>query len=199
MAILVETFEMEEVSSETVESCKEAFELIEKLNLEGQKKLLSPSTDNEFSRIPYPEATEEQKTVFRTLCPSSYDYKQYSRTPIPLRVLQILSHAESLNFFDEIVIWDVKSSEEKDPVLVGIKKEANYNIRYFLLARWGEELDAWTVLRTKALKIRKEQIKSALLEIISLAENRIKNFYSDDYIMNKDQTWKPSWISDLRE
>lgn len=151
----VETYECQETTSEPIEATEEAVALIEQLGLEGQSALLGKGTTDVPSRVPYPEATAEQMRVFETLCPSRIKASQYRRGPIPLRVLQVLAHAQSLGFFEEFMVWDRESQEVVDPVLVGVVKTSQYiwENKHHILARWGEHLDEWPAMVRAAKRI----------------------------------------------
>lgn len=155
----VETFECHETASEPIEATEEALALMEELGLTGQKALVSPKADSPAARCPYREMTKEEAFVYRVLCPKQYALKEYSRTPIPLRVLQIAAHANGLGLFKKLVVWDVADVEVKDPVLVGIMPDAEYSWmdKHFILARWGEVLEAFATLRTRAFGQKRRQ------------------------------------------
>lgn len=165
MTMLVETFECTETFSEPADVCAEAIEIIDAMELTGQRTLITPS-ESEPSRCPYREITAEESFVYRALCPTSIALNAYSSSPIPLRVLQIAAHAQSLNMFKRICVWDRESVTVKDPVLVAwTGGEYDWtNNRCFILARWGEELEAFAVLRKRAMVIVRERL-------ISEAEN----------------------------
>lgn len=161
----VESFECDETRSEPIEASQEAMSLIEELGLEGQKSLCNGSKDSlDAGRIPYRQMYAEELFVYRVLCPNRFALQDYDRSPIPLRVLQIASHAKSLDFFDRIVVWDRASALEKDPVLVGETKDAKYSwmTNNWILARWGEELETFSVLLGRAAVARREQLKTDL-------------------------------------
>jgi hypothetical protein len=200
--MLVETYECQETAAEPIEASEEAVRLIEELGLAGQKAMLTPGTEKVPApgRLPYSQATAEQIFVFRVLCPRDYKLKDYNRTPIPLRVLQIASHAQSLGFFDELVVWDATSADEKDPVLVGLKKNAQWTWQNdsYLLARWGEELESWPTLLKRALAKKREQVAA----IAEGAVRKAKAFLmdgvslSDEELIQKGFDWSPTFGRD---
>jgi len=159
--MLVESFECAEVMSEHPEIVSEAVEIIETLELAGQKQFLSPTkADN---RCPYREITAEEAFVYRTLCPQESQLSRYNASPIPLRVLQIAAHATSLGMFKRFLVWDRVSVSVKDPVLVawtGGEYDWGDSNRCFILARWGEELETFAVLRARAVVAAKEMLIS---------------------------------------
>lgn len=161
----VETFECSETAAEPIEASEEAIGLIESLELEGQKSLVCPNeeTGND-ARLPYREMTTEEQFVYKMLCPKEFKLAEYQASPIPLRVLQVASHAKALGFFDEMQVWDKENVLDLDPVLVGVKyKDGNsWSKIYYILARWGEELETFSVLMQRMIKRKREQICSQL-------------------------------------
>jgi hypothetical protein len=181
----VETYEYHELAEETTEDVEQAKGLIDQLNLSGQKELLVKD-----GRQPYPQATAEQLFVFQTLCPVEEKLNSYSRTTIPLRVLQVAAHAKDL--FEELLVWDVAGAD-KDPVLVGANKNG-WSKTYFLLARWGEELEAWPILLKRALEKKRASLKdhaksmAAKWKVISDAGT----VESDAQLITNGAAWTPS-------
>lgn len=154
----VETFECTETASEPIEMAEEAISLIESLGLDGQRELVRPREGQaRGERFPYREMTDEEEFVYRVLCPEAYPIKEYSRSPIPVRVLQVAAHAQE--FFDSIVVWDKASADTKDPVLVGIRKVDSREHNY-ILARWGNELDEWPAMLKQALDKHRQSLKA---------------------------------------
>lgn len=160
----VETYECHETASEPIEAAEEAIELIESLGLEGQKELISGESGEKQARCPYREMTDDERFVYHTLCPARIKLKDYKRTPIPLRVLQVAAHAQSLGLFKELIVLDKESAAEKDPVLVGVMADKQYSWmgKDYILARWGDELEAFVVLLKRAAAKKREQWKGQL-------------------------------------
>lgn len=186
----VETFECEETAAETPETSAEAIALIAKLGLKGQQGLIKPADqDGPASRSPYREATAEEYRVYKALCPTAYRVEQYARSPIPVRALQVIAHAASLNLFECIQVWDRESVQLKDPVAVGIIGNEWDTAKYkvFLLVRWGETLDEFPALRKKAIAAKRAEYLAAaqtaadaaarsLTEIRDMSEGRLLGF-----------------------
>jgi len=200
--MLVETFECQETAAEPIEASEEAIRLIEELELDGQKSILLPNVGEVSTsiRMPYPQATAEQVFVFRVLCPQNYPLKKYNRTPLPLRVLQIASHAKALGFFGEIVVWDAADPSVKDPILIGTKDNAEWSWRedVYLLARWGEELESWPTLLRRALEKKREQITSVAEGALRKAKAFLMDgvSLSDEEIIEKGHDWMPTFGKD---
>jgi len=173
----VETFECLELAEEThPEINDESLRLIEELGLDGQKP---KEVDGEKRRIPYQIMTTEQFRVYKALCPMAYTPKEYKRSPIPLRVLQVMAHAKPL--FGKLEIWDVEDSTIKDPVLVGTI-DASYDTSTYLLARWGAELDEFFCLRKRALQALKDRAASDLKKV----EVKVKGLLANIEVMEMD-------------
>ena len=137
-AIQVETYEVEEVNSDLeAEEDGEYLAMVDRLKLDGQKKLINPDT-KEVS--PYRKMTDEEFKIFKILFPTSVTVEQYSSHKIPVRVLQVYQHARSLNLYTDIFVWDESTVEITDPVLVGRRKASEYSYSYDILARWGSAL-----------------------------------------------------------
>src|SRR5262249_37661802 len=148
----------------------EAAELIQKLDLKGQQTLLNSET---VSRFPYRKMTLEESKIYAVLCPNVTRAHEYSDAIIPIRVLQVLAHAQELNFCDRFYIWHPESADIKDPVLVGVKGPEYGDQERFILARWGEELPSLEELREKAIKKWRDTQKQVLLKIRSEVQQHI--------------------------
>jgi hypothetical protein len=146
----------------------EVLALVERLGLEGQGKLKTND-----GLMPYPEMTADQKFILDVLTPSHVNIKKYQRTAIPLRILQIAAHADSLGFFESLQVWDT-AGVDKDPILVGCKA---YN-EYYLLARWGEHLDNWTLMYQKATEKAKNEMTGKLSQLLSDVQSRLARLKS---------------------
>ena len=166
----VETFECTETAAEPIEASEEAVSLIESLGLEGQRSLVCPNEDaGRDTRCPYREMTTEEQFVYGLLCPKKFELAKYAASPIPLRVLQVASHANSLGFFDEVQVWDKENVLDLDPVLVGVKHKdgQSWNRVYYILARWGEELETFAVLMKRMVQRKRDQICGQLDQLKS--------------------------------
>ena len=162
-AMLVETFEVTEVDCTGVPEVEaEALEIIEKLGLEGQKKLVTKDESGVESRCPYRKMTAEEKFIYQTLCPTESTLHDFADSPIPVRVLQVAAHAVDL--FDDVLVWSAENADVKDPVLVG--RNGSYgNHEFFMLARWGEVLEPLSNLKIAATEVAREKIKTRLQDI----------------------------------
>lgn len=158
----VETYEITEqlCDVDQAEEVEKARELIEELELEGQKQFISP----DGVTIPFRQMTTEETNVYSVLLKSRCDVNKFSYSLIPARVLGIIKMFR--NSFDKGM--EVRYSEaDKDPILVGKmqNKERSYQNDDFILARWGEELEPMSVLREKAMKVYRAKTKAELESI----------------------------------
>lgn len=160
MQVQVETFECQETASEPIEASEEAQEIIDELNLEGQRTFMAQSKEAQTMRCPYRRITADEWAVYKTLCPESDSLQQYRRSPVPLRVLQVAAHAFKVlqptkpDAKVRIKIWDRESAKIHDPVMVAFVGEYDFSADdCFILARWGTELEAFAILARKAAEM----------------------------------------------
>ena len=152
----IETFEVTEIGSDGTLDCgAESVALIERLELEGQKRLIA---NDGQQVVPYRRMTAEELFVYRMLLPQRIEVAKYESGPIPLRVLQVLAHARELGLFGRIEVWFPEEPREPDPLLAGIvgRNEA------WLLARWGAELAPFAELLVRASGRWRERLHLAL-------------------------------------
>lgn len=150
--MLVETYEVDEVNAEHPECTDESKALMEQLGLQGQLKLVTPAEpDAAARRFPYRKMTRDEVTVYGLLCPSKTPLKDYADSQIPLRILQVAALAKE--HFKHLLVLH-PDTMEKDPVLIGCNADhPTYSPNeWFILARWGDELDAWPLLVEKAAR-----------------------------------------------
>jgi hypothetical protein len=183
--MLIETYEEPEIKEESFEQTEEALALIDALELEGQK----PSEEKAEKRMPYREMKAEELFVFQVLCPVSTSLKKYSRTSLPLRVLQVAAYAKELGVFEELFVWDAADASQPDHVLVGSLKGApSWHPKICALARWGESLESWPIMLKQALDIKRNQI----LQAIEKAKKELeKAYYTDNDLISKGAHFNP--------
>lgn len=128
--------------------------------------------------------TAEEANVYGQLLPRHEALKAYGAGPIPVRVLQVASHALSLSFFDHLQVWH-SAGAEKDPVLVGCAGRWGEDL--YLLARWGDELEAFPVLAKKAAKLIRGKTVTALESIKARVTARAASLkeISDETLLSK--------------
>lgn len=173
-SVIVESFECTETAAEPIEASEEALSLIESLGLTGQQSLAAKREGKPDARCPYREITKEESQVYSILCPTKVGISAYSASPIPLRVLQIASHAMSLGTFDHLEVWDRASVEVKNPVLVANTTKNNWDTGHkcFILARWGEELETFVVLKKRAVEISLARIREKVKKFVAELEHK---------------------------
>jgi hypothetical protein len=159
----IETFECSEVSAEPVDATAEALELIESLGLEGQRKLICPSkAEGQNTRFPFREMLQDEVFTYERLCPTKKKISDYRASAIPLRVLQIAGMAKALMPECHLYVWDRAEAQVPDPVLVAQSQEEGYMHRpeskRWILARWGSELEAFSVLFGKAMAEKRKEM-----------------------------------------
>lgn len=166
--MIVETFEIERADDETLNAIRdgEANLLVESLGLSGQERFYNPDT---IEAIPYRKMTKDEGIVYGFLMPKKTEPAKYSDGLIPIRVLQVLQYAKSLDFFTSFEIWHPENADIKDPLLVGVVETKTQNswgvgtnYERYLLARWGEPLDTFEVLRDCAKKLYREAVAAKL-------------------------------------
>lgn len=158
----VETFEVTEVGIEgKIDNFEECKELVDKLNLKGQKDFLNI---DKKEVIPYRKMTAQEQIVYGALCQERTKLPKYGEGPIPLRVLQVASHVKELDFCDKIMVWHKANADVKDPILVGLKGN-QYSGEQFMLARWGEALKPFKTLMEDAKKVLVTEMKAKLSAI----------------------------------
>lgn len=167
----VETYEIvpEVTTGFDDEDKAEVTALIDALELTGQRSLLMGDTSTQI-RAPYRLITAEESFVYGELCPEHTNIGNYVGEAIPVRVLRMAK--ETGDHFDRLEIWSKASPAMKDPLLIGIKKDAESTWRenVYILARWGEELLDMSELRHVAVKQWKEKYKAQCEEIIGQAK-----------------------------
>lgn len=140
----VETYEVNEIKTDCTDDKTELIALSEKLGLSGQKKLLNGDPTSTF---PYRKMTQEEDRVYSVMLTGKCSLNQFEESVIPLRVLQIASHAEQFPETRHMKVW--YSPSQPDPILVGMQSE--YSGPTFILARWGDVLDSFHIVKQKAL------------------------------------------------
>lgn len=176
------TILVEEYTSETPPSLiqqlaedGETLMMLESLGLTGQQSLYKSADPEELIKPhPYRQITAEELVVFQENFPNKTEVKKYKQCPIPLRVLQIISHVQSLNNPDMayLQVWSPNPGVV-DPILVARKNDWQSPI--YLLARWGSSLTPFNELREKAIQILTAKAKATLTEARDSIESALKN------------------------
>ena len=167
----VETFECSETASEPIEASEEAIRLIDEMELDGQRELVSQVADSgRPGRFPFRMMTADEFNVYKAVCPTAIELSKYNASPIPLRVLQCIALCKMYpDQFDRIEIWDKTSSEIKDPVAVAFCGSYAPKSKTYILARWGSELESWPTLVDLATSLLRDRMQSTLSRVAALA------------------------------
>lgn len=119
MKTIVETF----LTEETIDLIYDNEQLnnwnkyVEELGLQGQKTIVK----QDKSPIPFMHLKKSYVNICETLCPVKVKVEQYSITPIPVEILELIALSKRENYFEEILIWyDDKSP---DPFCLGVNYE----------------------------------------------------------------------------
>lgn len=186
----VETYEVEEIQGELGQMAAdaEALELIQQLGLSGQQSISNPDT---ATRQPYRRMTQLEQNVFTVLFPTRTPVRDYRSGLIPLRVLQVIAHAQDCGLFKRLEIWHPKDAREKDPVLVGVGTNSQYTWQeeLYTLARWGEPFLTLEAMAEKAKAIWLKVTKGKLLAVqnkVSGDLSRLESIASNGFDLGED-------------
>jgi hypothetical protein len=195
----VETYEVTELTTAEREPLDpDAVEMIEALGLEGQRRFVGTAGDNETPAvIPYRLMSEEELRVYRTLFPERTALQKYSGEPIPLRVLQVASHAKGLSDLRKLEVWHPKAGTEyRDPLLVGEAGQHSWNPDFYLLARWGDVLLPFEELRDLAAKklsarwqAEAQEVRSRADGLLSSLDSRVRSYLHGN---GSEPNWDPA-------
>jgi hypothetical protein len=173
----VETFECQETAAEPIEASEEAIAIIRAMGLKGQEQLVSPcQRSGRETRSPYRLMTAEERFVYLTLCPERTKIEDYADGPIPLRILQIGSHAKEIGVGEMLQVWHRSVPAVKDPVLVAsgetyLSSYISSSTKFWILGRWGEELEAFSTLINRAVVVARERLIYEAAQMTHKAEN----------------------------
>ena len=192
----VETFECTEVSSDGVAPDAATIALIESLGLTGQKSMINKEAG---LVCPYRKMKADESFAYGVLCGTKTPLKDYCDEQIPLRVLQVAAHANTLDIFTRLEVWHTQNADVKDPVLVGVREKSPYSFEYFLLARWGEMLEPIATLLKMAADKQREVFLSEARAALAEAESDIRlieKAAASDFIAGRAK--KPSYSNAFR-
>lgn len=138
------------------------------------------NADTKEQGLAFKKLTREEGAVYSVLCPSKNRVtadKILANPNIPERIKEIVEMTKER--FRNFEIWDAESYKVKDPILIGRQAQSGDNGKYdfydeqFLVARWGEELEAFPILFEKAKTLIKKQSKVALLRAKAEIDSRL--------------------------
>jgi len=126
--------------------------------------------------------TKEQGGVYGILCPNKetilpdkiLDY------PLPDRVKDTVKLIEVSPRFYQYEVWHADQFEIKDPILLGREKDPaqptyNWYDKFYLIARWGEELQPFSELKVKAISFLKEHSIGKALKLKAMTNAFLDN------------------------
>lgn len=183
----VEIFEDYEVQS-IAEDLERFKELAEKLNLDGQKTVVEDGT----KLIPFKEVSPRELRAIRAYLGSFNSIEKFDYSPIPVRVLEVLS--EWKHVFDQVIVFYSDNSEKVDPIAVG-KIERDGKLKYYLIARWGEELIPYDELIQKGIETIKRNLKTTFTKAKVDAEKILENidFYVEEALKGRYISITTDW------
>ncbi len=185
----IETFETEELPPEPAIEA-EALELIEKLDLKGQKSLVQPEKDGDDD-IRYKELTKGECAMFESMFDKKENVRDYRHMVMPIRVLQVAAHGKEL--FTEVQVWYSDESPEF-PFLVGLIGPSYSTKKKYLLARWSpKKLQPMEKLREVARATIRGDIEKKLKACIAKCNEHMANIEDlVDKTMAGDSIYLPS-------
>jgi hypothetical protein len=159
------------INNEDIDRWKE---IIESMSLTGQQSLVNQE-DKTKSPIPFLFMNAGMEKTYTTLCPTKTLLKDYNRTPIPIRVLEVAKLSLTEGYFQSIEVWS--DDKTPDPILVGKRADPANTWRTFqyVIARWGDELRSYPELLELAIKryteIKRLEIADKLVQMKDLQDN----------------------------
>ena len=94
--------------------------------------------------VVYPILNDAMQRQLKALCPSNVTIEKYTRSTIPLEILQVYKFCKENNMFDEVKVWF--DDKQLDPLVIGYNwpteesknKGYNWQKNKYLIARWGD-------------------------------------------------------------
>lgn len=156
-------------------------ELAAQMGLEKQMEFVQAAK----SPLPYPYMNQSMQNIFGTLCPTKIDFKEYSKTPIPLEVMRELAFCKSEKYFSDIKIW--YDDKTPDPIAVG--RTTRYSASYYKTQEEKEKGSYYNRLSTPYDFTSKEQARD-YVETMGYVYNDY-NSQTNDYLIAR-------WADELR-
>jgi len=159
MATVVETFIIEETSEliHDNDALQKWNERVDELGLEGQREVVVVGK----SPIPFLWMNSGIVATFETLCPRKESIEKYSKTPIPVEILDLVALSKKEQYFDFIEVW--YNDQDRDPAVIGYSVEDEYKGREeyyqkayskkYLIGRWADVKESLDALVKKAREI----------------------------------------------
>jgi len=156
-------------------------QLAAEMGLEKQMEFVQAAK----SPLPYPYMNQSMQNIFGTLCSTKIDFKEYSKTPIPLEVMRELAFCKSEKYFSDIKIW--YDDKTPDPIAVG--RTTRYSASYYKTQEEKEKGSYYNRLSTPYDFTSKEQAKD-YVETMGYVYNDY-NSQTNDYLIAR-------WADELR-
>ena len=126
--------------------------------------------------------TKEQAGVYGVICPHRdvIDQEKILEYPLPDRVKDLVKLIQVNPIYHKYEVWHSDAYEIKDPILVGRvcdPKNPTYswNDKYYLISRWGEELQPFNELKNKAIAFIKEHSIAEALKLKAMVNAFLEN------------------------
>jgi hypothetical protein len=90
--------------------------------------------------------------------------------------LQVVAHVREFDFIKRVEVWHPTDARDKDPVLVAVERNKEYdwmNGPLYILARWGDALKSVDQLSAEASKIWAAKVRSELATILNTVQSEI--------------------------
>ena len=141
---------------------------------------VTPNTTEQ--KLEFQLFTKEQAGVYGAICPhkESIEPEKIIEYPFPDRVKEIVNLIQIDQRFYKYEIWHADQYEIKDPILLGRvadPKNPSYNWydKFYLIARWGDELQPFTDLKKKAIAFMKDHSIASALKLKAMVSAYLEN------------------------
>jgi len=171
---MVQSYLIEEVGELVTDADKAAQwqELVNRLELEGQKELVSSDARNVVP-VPFLPMTNRIKNIVSTLCPNECKVSEYKFSPIPYDALALILLARDMDCFDEIKVH--YNNNATDPFAVGVRTEEKQEKKLFLIVRWGDEKKEMAELEELAVAKKAEEAAKNAREKLRFVNNVLED------------------------
>lgn len=146
----------------------------------------------------YQPLNQAQVRILNALCPTAVKITAYTKSTIPVEVLQTIKFAKDMEMFDWMEVW--YDDKAPDPMIIGKNymseedrtKGYNWRVHHTLVARWGdcayEFLDLLELGRKRIIQnLINEAKEIKQLAEIFLAEPEV---HAEKFIQNGTITYK---------
>lgn len=175
----VEVYESQELNEagvgeyDTEEGAAAFAARVERLGLKGQQRLVGKQ-EKRGTVLAFRPMTADESFIYGVMLTNRVKVEDYAGEAIPLRVLDVLERARSGSQFQRIEVWSPADDRQvKDPLLVGMAGQKEWDVTPFPLARWGEALAPIAELGRQALATWKAAARLALLAIKARADSEL--------------------------